>query len=60
MYDPLTGTAIQGPASNQSPPSNTLPKLELEADANGYLYITPPKWDVNNNGIIGYGRFSRE
>lgn len=57
MYDPITGTAVQGPASNQSPPSNTLPKLNLESDENGYLYITPPKWNVNDNGIIGYGRF---
>jgi Rieske Fe-S protein len=57
MYDPTTGIAVQGPASNQSPPSNTLPKIELESDENGFLYITPPTWDVNENGVIGYGRF---
>jgi ubiquinol-cytochrome c reductase iron-sulfur subunit len=56
-YDPSTGKATAGPASFQSPPSNVLPRLDLEIDSNGYLWITPPKWDVNANGIIGFGRF---
>ena len=57
MYDPDTGTAYVGPASLQAPPSNTLPKLDLEADADGFLYISPVTWGVNSNGIVGYGRF---
>jgi len=56
-YDPVTGLATGGPASLQAPPSNVLPKLDLEADSQGYLYITPPKFDTASNGIVGYGRF---
>lgn len=57
MYDPLTGTAFLGPASLQAPPSNTLAKLDLEADNDGFLFISPPTWGVNTNGVVGYGRF---
>ena len=56
-YDPLTGMAISGPAAKQSAPSNVLAKLDLEADSEGFLYILPPTWGVNNNGVVGYGRF---
>ena len=59
-YDPLTGTAIEGPASAQASPSNVLPKLDLEADGDGFLYILPPTWGVNDNGIVGYGRFKTD
>ncbi len=57
MYDPMTGKAFAGPASLQAAPSNTLAKLDLEADADGFLWILPPEWGVNNNGVVGYGRF---
>ncbi len=57
MYDPTTGTAFLGPASLQAPPSNTLPNLDLEADLNGFLWIKPPNFNVNANGVVGYGRF---
>ena len=57
MYDPLTGTAFAGPASVQAPPSNTLPQLNFETDTNGFMYISPVKWGVNSNGVVGYGRF---
>ncbi|KAG2476419.1 MAG: (2Fe-2S)-binding protein [Nitrosopumilales archaeon] len=57
MYDPTTGTAFAGPASVQAPPSNTLPNLDLEADLNGFLWILPPNFGVNANGVVGYGRF---
>lgn len=56
-YDPVTGMATSGPAAMQSPPSNVLPRLDLEADGEGYLYITPPKFETSANGIVGYGRF---
>lgn len=58
LYDPATGTAFQGPASLQAPPSNTLAQLSLEVDADGFVYVMPPKFDVNENGVIGYGRFA--
>jgi rieske iron-sulfur protein len=57
-YDPFTGKAYAGPASLQGPPSNVLPRLDLEADANGDLWILPPAWDPRKNGIVGYGRYA--
>ena len=57
MYNPLTGTAFAGPASLQASPSNTLAKLDLEADSNGNLWILPAKFSPNDNGVVGYGRF---
>ena len=58
MYDVRTGTSYLGPASLQAPPSNSLPKLDFEADADGFMYISPPTWGVNTNGVVGYGRFT--
>ena len=58
MYDPMTGTAFVGPASVQAAPSNTLPVLTLEVDSDGFVYILPPKFNANENGVIGYGRFA--
>ena len=57
MYDPMTGTAFAGPASLQAPPSDTLPNLDFEADADGFMFIKPVTWGVSANGVIGYGRF---
>ncbi len=57
MYDARTGVAFSGPASLQAAPSNALPKLDFEADSNGFLWIKPPVWGVNDNGVVGYGRF---
>ena len=57
LYDPLTEAAFAGPAALQSPPSNVLPRLDLEVDKDGYLWILPPNWNVNGNGIVGFGRF---
>jgi len=58
MYNPSTGVAFLGPASVQAPPSNTLAELYLEIDSDGFVSILPPKFDVNANGVIGYGRFA--
>ena len=58
MYDVRTGTSFLGPASLQAAPSNTLPKLDFEADSDGFMFISPPKWGVNENGVVGYGRFA--
>ena len=57
-YDVKTGTAFAGPASVQAAPSNTLSKLDLEADSDGALWIMPPTFSVNDNGVIGYGRYA--
>jgi len=58
MYDPTTGTAFAGPASVQASPSNTLPQLTLDIDSDGFVFILPPKFNANENGVIGYGRFA--
>ena len=50
------GEAIAGPASLQAPPTNAIPMLTLTADSNGDLWIEAPRWDVDHNGVIGYGR----
>lgn len=57
MYDPVSGKAVAGPASLQAPPSNALPILYLEADSMGNLWIKPAVWSVDENGVVGYGRF---
>ncbi len=57
-YDATTGTAFEGPASVQAEPSNTLPELTLDIDPDGSVFIMPPKFNVNENGVIGYGRFA--
>ena len=57
LYDPVTGLAFAGPASLQGPPSNVLPKLDLEVDSNGDILILPPTWNPNANGVVGYGRY---
>jgi len=57
MYDVRIGKAFAGPAALQAPPSNVLAQLTFEADNDGFMYIKPAKWNVNENGVIGYGRF---
>jgi hypothetical protein len=42
----------------QAAPSNVLPELTLETDPDGSLFIMPPKFNANDNGVIGYGRFA--
>ena len=58
MYDATTGTAYIGPASVQAAPSNTLPQLSMEIDSQGFVFILPPKFNANDNGVVGYGRFA--
>ncbi len=49
--------SIAGPASTQPPPTNAEPMLTLTADPDGSLYIEPAVFDVNHNGVVGYGRY---
>lgn len=56
IYRIPDGLATDGPAAFQPPPTNAIPMLTLTTDPNGDLYIEPPVWDVDHNGIIGYGR----
>jgi ubiquinol-cytochrome c reductase iron-sulfur subunit len=57
MYDPFTGKAFAGPASLQGPPSNVLPRLDIEVESNGDLSILPPVWSPDKNGVVGFGRY---
>jgi len=50
------GVALIGPASVQPAPTNAIPLLTLATDAAGNLQVVPPVWDVDHNGVIGYGR----
>jgi Rieske Fe-S protein len=50
------GLAVLGPASIQPAPTNAIPILKLSSDSAGQLYIEPPIWDINDNGVLGYGR----
>lgn len=51
------GLAIAGPAYMQNQPENVLPKLDIGIDEEGYLYVKPPKFDPNYNGVVRYGRY---
>ncbi len=50
------GVATLGPASVQPAPTNAIPLLTLATDSSGNLQVVPPVWDVDHNGVIGYGR----
>ena len=56
IYRIPDGLAKAGPASEQPPPTNAIPMLTLVADSSGILYVEPPVWDIEHNGVIGYGR----
>ncbi|MBI4258868.1 MAG: Rieske 2Fe-2S domain-containing protein [Thaumarchaeota archaeon] len=56
IYRAIDGLAIDGPASAQTPPNNALARLDLEVDENGDIWVLPPDWSVDGNGIVGYGR----
>lgn len=56
IYEIPDGLAVQGPASQQPAPTNAIPMLTLTADPDGTLNIEPPVWDLEHNGVIGYGR----
>lgn len=56
IYRIPDGLSIAGPASEQPPPTNAIPMLTLVTDSTGILYVVPPVWDIEHNGVIGYGR----
>lgn len=57
-YEVPDGLAVQGPAAVQAPPTNAIPMLTLTMDSQGYLWIEAPIWDVDHNGLVGYGRYA--
>lgn len=50
------GQATIGPAAVQPPPTNAIPLLTLATDTAGNLQVVLPVWDVQHNGVLGYGR----
>jgi hypothetical protein len=38
------------------PVENALPELDLRTDSDGYIYVKPPTWTADKNGLIGDGR----
>ncbi len=56
IYRPLDGLMIAGerPVVNNAPAA--LPYLDLSIDENGSLHVEPPKWTLDENGVIGEGR----
>ncbi len=52
------GLSTLGPAAVQPPPTNAIPLLTLTADHAGNLQVVPPIWDVDHNGVVGYGRYT--
>jgi len=50
------GVALIGPAAIQPAPTNAIPLLTLATDSSGNLQVVPPIWDVDHNGVLGYGR----
>jgi len=57
-HSAAVGVAFEGPAAVQPAPTNAIPMLTLQTDSSGNLQVVPPIWDVDHNGVIGYGRNS--
>ena len=66
IYELPDGKAVRGPASLQPAPTNAIPMLTLQADANGNLYAYYPNYDpetkkavpngIQADGELGFGR----
>ncbi|MGI0072268.1 MAG: (2Fe-2S)-binding protein [Nitrosotalea sp.] len=53
-YEPVNGIAVIGRAMYQK--YNALPNLDLGIDDEGYIYVKPPIFEFDKNGVIGAGR----
>jgi rieske iron-sulfur protein len=57
IYRLPDGMVTAGPSFlDKKPPVTALPYLALAADSEGFLWIEPPIWDYQHNGVVGYGR----
>lgn len=56
FYEPLNGIPVSGPGKDYWIKNSALPKLDLDVDEDGYIYVKSPIFDVDKNGMIGYGR----
>jgi ubiquinol-cytochrome c reductase iron-sulfur subunit len=57
-YRAIDGISENWPNSNlmRAPSTGALPMLELSVDSEGYIYVEPPKFSPEKNGVIGIGR----
>ncbi len=55
MYRVSDGAMTVG-AIHMAVPMTVLPHLDLSIDEGGFLYVEPPSFTKNENGVIGYGR----
>jgi len=55
MYRVADGAMTIG-AIHMAVPMTVLPHLDLSIDENGFLYVEPPSFTKDGNGVIGYGR----
>ena len=57
IYEPVSGHAIRINGNPVLVSENLgLPYLALSSDKDGYLYVEPPIWTEDENGVIGIGR----
>src|SRR5579885_245951 len=57
MYRAIDGVSyFYGVKFMSKPVEDALPKLDLGADDQGYIYVKPPTWTTDKNGIAGDGR----
>ena len=57
MYEPLSGQVTQIGGNPVLVSENLgLPYMTLSSDKDGYLYVEPPIWTEDENGVIGIGR----
>lgn len=57
MYRAIDGASyFFGIKFMSKPVEDALPKLDLGADDQGYIYVKPPTWTGDKNGIAGDGR----
>ena len=57
MYDPVYGQLVKLGGSPVLVSENLgLPYLDLSSDEEGFLYVEPPIWTEDKNGVIGIGR----
>ena len=52
--------ALTANPNRLEPPATAIPYLTLSLDATGLLWIEPPIWDYEHNGVIGYGRYLKQ
>lgn len=57
IYEPLSGHAIQIAGNPVLVSENLgLPFVTLSSDKDGFLYVEPPIWTEDKNGVVGIGR----